>query len=337
MRILTRVLSATIAVAATIGVTGPPLHASEVAATVGGETITIAELDRAATTRLLRVRTAAYEVRRAEIDRRVGELLLRQRAAAENLKPEEWLAREIAKRDVAVTPEEVAEAYETLTSVGAATSKEEAMANLARDMRAARGLHVEQEILQELRAAASVQLRLEPPRLDRHDLGGAPVHGPDDAPVTMVVFQDFQCPRCASLVSVFEQLRERYPEKLRIIHRDFPLANHPQAKPAAEAAACAAEQNRFWEYAAALYANQKSLTRPTFEKLAAGTGVDRTELASCLDSGRQTRSWKDGLATARELDLRGTPAIFINGRLVMGARDYDAYAAIIEEELRTRF
>lgn len=333
MIILARVLSATIAVAATV----TPLHASEVAATVGGETITVAELDRAATARLLRVRTAAYEVRRAEIEKRVAELVLRKRAAADNLKPEEWLAREVAKRDVAVTPEEVAAAYETLTTVGAATSKEEAMTNLARDMRTARGLHAEQEILQELRATANVQLRLEPPRLDRHDLGGAAVHGPDDAAVTMVVFQDFQCPRCASLVPVLEQLRERYPEKLRILHRDFPLANHPQAKAAAEAAACAAEQDRFWEYSAALYSNQQSLTRATFEKLAGDTGVDRTELASCLDSGRQTRSWKDGLATARELDLRGTPAIFINGRLVMGARDYDAYAAIIEEELRTSF
>lgn len=303
--------------------TAVPLHASE-AARIGDTVITTEELERAASTRLLQTRTDAYEARRDAIEKRAGEILVAQRAAAEHMKPEAWLAREVARRNPRVTEQEVAAARETLTGTNP---------DLARSMLEGRIQQIEQEIVGELRKTADIQVRLDPPRLEQRDFGGAPVHGPDDAPVTMVVFEDFQCPRCATLVDVFTMLRERFPEQLRILHRDFPLGMHKQAKAAAEAAACATEQDRFWEFSAALYAHQRSLDRATFEELAGETGVDRAALAECLDSGRQSRSWKDGLSAARELGLRGTPTVLINGRLITGARDYDTYARIIEEEL----
>jgi len=135
---------------------------------------------------------------------------------------------------------------------------------------------------------------------------------------------------------VLAMLRELYPETLRILHRDFPLANHPQARAAAEAAACAGEQGRFWEYAEALYSHQDALTRATFDQLAAGIDLDRAAFTTCLDSGRQTRSWEEGLAAARALALDRTPTVFINGRPITGARELETYTAVIDEELGGR-
>jgi len=331
MNLLAYVLSATIAAAATV----PPLHAGE-AATVGDAVITTAELERAAGLRLLRVRAEAYEARRAAIEKRVAAILVERRASEENLQPEAWLEREVAGRVTLPSAEEIAAAYETLSGPMRSEPKEQAMADLARSMREVRSLQARHEIEQRLRQEAHVEIRLEAPRLDRSDLGGTAVHGPDDAPVTMVVFEDFQCPRCATLSPVLAMLRELYPATLRILHRDFPLANHPQARAAAEAAACAGEQGKFWDVADALYTHRDTLTRATFEQLALDAHLDRDAFAACLDSGRQSRSWQEGLAAARALALDRTPTVFINGRPIFGAREVETYVSIIEEELRTR-
>ncbi len=304
------------------------------AAMVGGEPISYAELERAAAMRLIQVQTQMYELRRAEIERRIGELLIAQRAAEEKLSPAAWLDREAAGRMRAITTAEVEEAYKTLSGPERSKPKEEALASLERDMRAAQRLELGNSIVRQLRKKAIVELRLEPPRLDRHDLGGIAVYGPDDAPVTMVVFEDFQCPGCAALSPVLAELREQYPETVRILHRDSPLSFHKDAKAAAEAANCAAEQGRFWQMAEALYAHQQSLNRTSFEQFAADAGLDRESFASCLDSGRQSRAWKEGISAARELGLRGTPTVFINGRLLTGARSFQAYMDVIEEELQ---
>jgi protein-disulfide isomerase len=311
-----------------------PLSAGQAAATVGGEAISLAELERAAAVRLLQVHTEMYELRRAEIEKRIGELVIAQRAGEENLSPAAWLDREAAGQMRAITSAEVEEAFKTLTGPERTKPKEEALASLERDMRQARRLEVSKSIVRQLRKKAIVDIRLESPRLDRNDLGGIAVHGPDDAPVTMVVFEDFQCPGCAALSPVLAELREHYPETLRILHRDSPLSIHQDAKAAAEAANCAAEQGRFWQMAEALYAHAQSLNRPSFEQFAADAGLDRESFASCLDSGRQSRSWKEGLSAAREAGLRGTPTVFINGRLLTGARPFQAYMDVIEEELQ---
>ena len=303
------------------------------AARVGDAVITMADLESAASVRLLHIRTERYEARRAAVDERAGRLLVAARAAALGITPAEWLARETERRSRDVTPEELAAAYESLSGPMRSLPKEQGMAELARSMREARRAHAERSAIRELLRSANVEYRIEPPRLARHDLGGVLVHGPNDARVTMVLFEDFECPRCAQLVPVLATLRAVYGNRIRIVHRDTPLSSHPHAKAAAEAVGCANEQGAFWEMAALLYAHQDALDRVSLQRYATGAGVDAETFASCLDSGRQSRAWKEGLASARELALRGTPTIFINGRLISGVRDSDTYAAIIEEEL----
>lgn len=315
-----------------IGLIALPLSAGEVAR-VGGEVITDAELERAASVRLLRVRTEQYEVRRAAAETLATQLLVSKAAAAAKLSPEAWLDGEAKKRFVEVAPEEVEAAYQTMTGTAGTRSKEQELADLARSMREVRHAEARAAIERELLAAAKLELRLEPPRLAQHDLGGAPVHGPDDAPVTLVVFADFECPFSARLGPVLEFLRERYPEELRILHRDLPLPKHAHAKQAAEAAACANEQGVFWETAVRIYQNQQALDRASLETYAVRAGADKESFAACLDSGRQSRVWSEGIAAARTYAVSSTPAMFINGRLLSGVRSLESLTAVIDEEL----
>ncbi|HEX6087333.1 MAG TPA: thioredoxin domain-containing protein [Thermoanaerobaculia bacterium] len=315
-----------------IGLTALPLPAGEVAR-VGGEGITDAELEKAASVRLLRVRTEMYEVRRAAAETLATQTAVAKAAAAANLSPEAWLEREAAKRFVDVSQEEIEAAYSTMTGGAGKQSKEQEMADLARSMREVRRSDARREIEREMLAAAKVDLDLEPPRLAEHDLGGTRIHGTDNAPVTLVLFADFECPFSARVGPLLDMLRERYPEELRILHRDLPLAKHPNARKAAEAAACANDQGLFWEMAVRLYQNQQALDRQSLETYAVRAGADRQTFTTCLDSGRESRVWSEGIAAARRYAVNSTPTIFINGRLFAGVRDLATLTAAIDEEL----
>lgn len=316
-----------------IALASVPLSAGE-AAKVGDETITTDDLERAAAVRLLRVRTEIYEARRAALDERIAQILVERRAAAAKLTATAWLDREVAARFVSPTPAEVAKSYESATGEFRSLPQAQGMADLAQAMGEVRRREMRSTILRELREGAEVEVTLAPPRLEQRDLGGSVVHGADDAPVTMVVFEDYQCPFSAQLAPVLASLRERYPARLRIIHQDLPLPMHREAKKAAEAVACANEEGRFWEMAGRLYQNQKALGRAALEDHAEAAGLDRARFVSCLDSGRQSRTWTEGIAAARRYDVRGTPTLFINGRLVTGGRDEESLVRIIEEEMR---
>lgn len=314
-----------------IGLIALPLTAGEVAR-VGSEVITDAELERAASVRLLRVRTEMYEVRRAAAETLATQTAVARAAAAASLSPEAWLDREAAKRFVDVTDEEIEAAHQTMSDRGK-QSREQELADLARSMREVRLGDARREVERELLAGAKLELGLVPPRLDEHDLGGTTIHGPFDAPVTLVVFADFECPFSALVGPVLDVLREHYPDKLRILHRDLPLARHANAKKAAEAAACAGNQGLWWEMAVRLYQNQHALDRESLETYAVRAGADRQTFTTCLDSGRESRVWSEGIAAARKYAVGSTPAIFINGRLLAGVRDLATLKAAVEEEL----
>lgn len=148
------------------------------------------------------------------------------------------------------------------------------------------------------------------------DLAGAPSRGPDDAPVTLTVFSDFQCPYCARLVPLLEQVLERYPTQVTLAFKNFPLRNHNVARPAALAALAAGEQGKFWEYHDLLFANYSALSDAKLTELAEQAGLDperfaadraRPELAARVD-----RDLREG----SRVGVRGTPSLYLNGRQV---------------------
>lgn len=122
---------------------------------------------------------------------------------------------------------------------------------------------------------------------------------------------------------------------MRFVWKDFPLTSiHPQAFKASEAAHCAGDQGKYWEYHDKLFANQQALQVDALKKHAADLGLEAEKFNQCLDSGTHADRVRSGLTAGSRLGVGSTPAVFINGRLVSGAQPYEAFAAIIDEELQ---
>ena len=122
---------------------------------------------------------------------------------------------------------------------------------------------------------------------------------------------------------------------MKFVWKDFPLTGiHPEAVKASEAARCAGDQGKYWEYHDVLFANQRALQPDQLKKYAADLKLNTATFDRCLDEGRHSVRVQSGLAEATKLGLSSTPSVFINGRLVMGAHPYEVFQAIIEDELQ---
>jgi protein-disulfide isomerase len=121
---------------------------------------------------------------------------------------------------------------------------------------------------------------------------------------------------------------------VKFVWKDFPLTSiHPQAVKASEAAHCAGDQGKYWEYHDVLFANQRALQVEQLKKYAADLRLDTAAFDSCLGEGKYTKRVQEGLEEATRLGLSSTPSIFINGRLLLGAQPLEAFQSIIDEEL----
>jgi protein-disulfide isomerase len=128
---------------------------------------------------------------------------------------------------------------------------------------------------------------------------------------------------------------ESYGDRVKLVWKDFPLTSiHPEAFKASEAARCAGDQGKYWEYHDRLFQNQRALQVDALKKHAADMGLDAATFDSCLDSGKHTARVRAGLDEGTELGVGSTPSVFINGRLVMGAQPFEAFKAIIDDELQ---
>lgn len=169
------------------------------------------------------------------------------------------------------------------------------------------------------------------------------VLGNPNASVTIVEFGDYQCPFCARFFKEVEpKIREEYIKtgKVKMIYRDFAFLG-PESIDAAMASQCAAEQKNFWGYHDALYAAESAdgvehngnLSEQLFKTIASGLGLDRTRFDSCLTSQKYfkeiEKDYNDGVSAG----VRGTPATFVNGKMVSGAMAYSAFRELIEGAL----
>lgn len=162
------------------------------------------------------------------------------------------------------------------------------------------------------------------------------VLGDVNAPVTIIEFGDFECPFCKRLHDeVGTQLREEYIKtgKVKMVYRDYPLSFHPNAMPAAEAAECAGEQGKYWQYHDALFDRQDTLSSLNYVALATELGLNATQFKTCVDTHKYADEITKDLAAGNAAGVDGTPATFINGQLVSGAVPYATIKSVIEAAL----
>ncbi len=168
--------------------------------------------------------------------------------------------------------------------------------------------------------------------------------GDKDADVTIVEFSDFQCPFCRALWrGALPSIKRDYIDtgKARFVYKHYPLEDiHPGARPAAEASECAADQGAFWEFHDKIYEEQEKLGQGTIsftagdlKRWAVEMGLDSGSFNKCLDSGEYSNKVTAHINQGSAAGVNGTPATYVNGRLVSGAQSYETFRAIIESFL----
>jgi protein-disulfide isomerase len=308
---------------------------SEKVAEVDGIVITRAELDQNGGKPLYGLREQLYKMERQKLDEYIGATLLTREAKNKGISVSTLLEQEVNGKMAPVTDAEIDAFYNQ--NKNRIPAELEKVKDQIRDyLREQKAETQKNNFLKSLRANAKIKTYLKAPPVIRADVSitGAPVRGSEKAKVTIVKFEDFQCPYCKTVQPTFKELLKRYDGKIRLAHKDLPLdAIHPQARPAAEAARCAGEQGKFWDYHDRLYADSSKFTEDELKKAATDVGLVVEAFGACLASGKFKGAVQKDLLEGAQLGLTGTPAFFINGREISGAQPLEAFTAIIEEEL----
>jgi protein-disulfide isomerase len=313
---------------------------SDVAAQVGGRTITVKELDDKwqqldAGERAQAVQKI-YDGRRNALDVIIADMLIEQAAKAKGIPAEQYRQTEIANRTKPITDEQVSEFYKENQAQMQGRSVIEMTPAIQRYLQEQQRAEAYEALVADLRKTGpAVKLVLDPPRAAVAIGADDPILGKATAPVTIVEFSDFQCPFCARVRPTLKTLSEHYGDRVRIVWKDFPLTQiHPQAFVAAQAGNCAREQGKFWEYHDKLFTNQQALQPDYLKKYAAETGMDAAKFNACLDTAKYSDRVQQTMGVGNGLGVQATPSIFINGRMLSGAQPYEVFAAVIDEELQ---
>jgi protein-disulfide isomerase len=316
-----------------------------VAAYLGGEPISMDEVQKAAEPNMERLRQQdaaykrqvaqdTYSIRRSALDQIVQDKLLAKEAAARSVTTEDLVKAEIDGKAGEPTADEIKEFYDKNKARMSGKTLEQATPDIEKGLRQMKLQTRRDAFLKDLKDKAQLKVLLEPPRVDIKIPAGWPgVKGSDKAAVTLVEFSDFQCPYCKRAEPTIDQLRTDYGDKIRFVYRDYPLPFHPRAMPASIAAHCAAEQGKYWEMFNNLMKEQGDLGDEDLKKRAAAVGVDAAKFAACYDGKKPEAAIKASTDDGAAAGVTGTPSFFVNGRMLVGAKPVEEFKALIDEEL----
>jgi len=167
------------------------------------------------------------------------------------------------------------------------------------------------------------------------DITGSPYKGPDDAPVVIVLFTDFQCPYCARLEPTLKQVLDLYPDKVKLVYKNFPLSMHQYAMKAAIAALAAEKQGKFWEFHDLLFENYNHLNDAKIKEIALELNLDEAKFETDLNDPTLESKIRKDQRDGTRADVGGTPTIFINGKVVRN-RSLEGFKQMIDKALQSR-
>ena len=311
---------------------------TDIVATVGSTSITLAQVDEKALQQsagnfgAMKLAQALFEARRIAVQELVEGELIAQDAKARTIDQAAVIRQEITAKVAEPTSGDVALWFEQNQSRLQGASLEQTRSAIKSYLVQQRTLAARQQYLDGLRAKVATRIMLDPPRqvIAKAD---RPSKGPDNAPIEMIEFSDFQCPFCRNAFPTVHQVLKAYGDRIHFIYRHFPLASHPRALPAAEASQCAAEQGKFWQFYDKLFGDQSQFGDEDFKQDAAQLGLDAAQFNACVDSHKYRAEIDIDIRAGNEAGVSGTPAFFINGRMLSGAQPFEAFKRIIDEEL----
>jgi len=304
----------------------------QVVATYSGKKVTMKEVDTAAGAELRKLEKQKFDLRQNALRSLLMKELVKEAAAKAGKTEEQWVAENIDSKVPQPTETELQTVYaKAQGQLPPGTSFDQVKPQILQFLTGQKRQEAMEGAFDELLKGAGGEVLLQEARVQVEAKG--PSRGPADAKVTIVEFSDFQCPFCSRAEESVEQVMTAYAGKVRIFYRHFPLSFHPFAQKAAEAAACADEQGKFWDYHHTLFKNQQKLAVPDLKEHAATLGLDAAKFAECLDSGKMKATVDADQAEGTKAGVNGTPAFFINGVFLNGAQPFEAFDKVIKAEL----
>jgi protein-disulfide isomerase len=282
--------------------------------------------------------TDLYDQRRGLLDELISRRMLEEEATAKGKTLDQWFQTDYAASVPEPTEAELKAFFEEHKSqIPPGQSFDELRPRLQQAVKQQKLRENMSRMLENLREKHHVQVALEPPELPRIEVEAkGPSRGPSGAPVTIVEFSDFQCPFCGREYPVIDKLMKEYDGKVRLVFRHYPLDFHPFAAKAAEAGACAADQNKFWELHDKMFSNQGKLAVEDLKGYAKTVGVDPAKFDKCLDSGEKKQQVEADQKAGTDAGVNGTPAFFVNGVFINGAVPYEQIKQAVDRELKKK-
>lgn len=307
------------------------LARAEVLARVAGHDITRQEVEEIAPDQFIQAKQELHELTEGALARAIDERLVEAEAEARGVSSDELVETEVMDVVSEPTAEQVDSIYEAYRDQ--LNEPLEAVEPRIRDfLRRGEQARRMRAFVGQLRETHEVTNYLEPARIEVEAIG--PAKGPDDAPITIVEFSDFECPFCYRINPTLDQVREVYGDQVRIVFRQFPLnAIHPHAQIAAEASLCADAQGRFWDMHDAIFERRGRVTRDDLLAIAGELGLEMEPFEGCLSSGEFRERVEADELDGRRAGVTGTPALFINGRYLSGAQPFEVISRVIDDEL----
>ncbi|MFN0062437.1 MAG: DsbA family protein [Myxococcaceae bacterium] len=296
-----------------------------IVATYEGGKITAADVDAKASAQIMTARRdAANEL--------LNETLIKNEAQKRGISEEALVKAEVDDKLTAPPEEQMKGMYDQAKAAGqipAAATYEQVRPRIIQFMQQGGRQKRMSEFLAGLQTQAKARVIFRVPVA-----ATGPAKGPESAKVTLVEFSDFECPFCSRAKDTVDQVMAAYPGKVRLVFRQFPLRRiHPNAAKAAEAALCANEQGKFWEYHDVLFANQKALDMASLKQHATTVGLEAGAFGGCLDSGKFAKQVETDEKEGAALGVQGTPAFFVNGVALTGAVPLEDFKRQIDAEL----
>ncbi|HKA34982.1 MAG TPA: thioredoxin domain-containing protein [Candidatus Binatia bacterium] len=304
------------------------------AAQVGDEIISLEEIQQSLKSELMDLERERFRLIDEKLAEVIADKLLASEAKRRGITVAELIKQEVDAKAAPVSDDEVERFIAANRARMGSGDSPEVKLKVWGYLREQKIAQRKSEYVRALRAQSGVKVFLADPTAIKVDAGKGFARGAEKAPVKIVEFSDFQCPFCKAATTTMHQLLDQYAGKIRWVFRDFPIASiHPLAPKAHEAARCAAEQEKFWQYHDLLFDRAPLLSPAELKQYARELKLDAEAFDRCFDSGKYQPVVAADVAEGQRLGVSGTPAFFINGRLLVGAQPATVFQQMIDSEL----
>ncbi len=309
-----------------------PASTGTVLARLDGNPITDEDVRKISGSKLAQAEMELYDARKEAIDQIVDQKLLEESAKKKNTTKDDLLKKEVYDK-IKIEDKDIEKFYNEKKDQMQGKKLDEVKASIKSYLFREKYQKLYGNLADGLRKKSNLEILIKAPKMDVAE-GENPSIGPKDAPVKVIEFTDYQCPFCGRARPTVNQIIETYKSKVRYVLRDFPLSFHKDSMKAHEAAHCAGDQGKYWDMNKKLFANQQAIKMEDLKKYAGEIKLNQKKFDECLDSGKFTDKVQKNQQYGETVGVSGTPAFFVNGRMLSGARPFENFKSIIDDELR---